>query len=163
MKIASGFFVYKTYITYKAHFSARTDVSKYNYKNFRVSYPSYIDTKGRHYYIWLAGRLKKKPLIVNFFITAFLINKDWWIGEIADEYEEILSETHKRLSRIENMTYTFRKDATFLFESGMKFNGTLGSFVLNAFLANKISLETFIIFRRIFNFNLDNDPNYIYI
>jgi hypothetical protein len=75
----------------------------------------------------------------------------------------ILQETRARLSRIENMEYVFKKDVAYLLEKGMKFDKTLGEFVLNAFVSSKISLESFIIMRRIFGFVLDGIPNYTYI
>jgi hypothetical protein len=164
MKIPSGFFVYKVYITYKAHFSySNTNIAKYNFKNFNVSYNSYVNTKGKHYYIWLGQKLRNKMMVVNFFITAFIDDRDHWIGTISDNYEELINQTHSRLARLNNIEYIFKKDSIYLLDTGMKFDNTIGDFVLSAFVSSKISLETFIIFRRLFNFNLDNNPNYNYL
>lgn len=164
MKIVSGFFVYRVYITYKAHFSAsNSDISKYGYRLFNPSYDTFLDTKGHSYYDKIAKLFKTEMEVTNLLISAFLDDPDVWIGTICLDIEKYRELKEKREALIQNMPYVFAKDCKYLFLAGMKFDKTLGEFVFNELMQSAIELETFIILKKIFKFNIDNNTTYDYI
>ena len=84
MKIVSGFFVYKVYITYKAHFSTSTDISKYNFRLFNISYETFINTNGKKYYDKIAKKFKTEQNVISLFVSAFVDDANLWIGDISN-------------------------------------------------------------------------------
>lgn len=164
MKIVSAFYVYRLYITFKAHFSQETtDISKYGFRPFKISYDTFIETRGIEYYERIAKRMKKEKDVVGLFISAFIEDPNTWIGTIADDMPRYIDLKEIRDSRLDNIKYLFQKNMLYLLDSGMKFDGSMGQFCLYRFLESNIELETFIILRKIFNFTLDNTPNYDYL
>lgn len=164
MKIVSGFFVYRVYISYKAHFSAsNTDLSKYRFRLFNPSYDAFLNTNGHSYYDKIAKLLKTEKEVTNLFISAFLDDPDIWIGSICLELDKYLDLKEQREHLIQNMSYVFAKDCKYLLTSGMKFNDALGDFAFEAVMSSSIELETFIILKKIFNFTIDNNTTYDYI
>jgi len=164
MKIISGFFVYRVYITYKSHFSSSdADISKYNYNLFNVSYDAFLSTKGVHYYDKIAKRIQKEKEVVNLFISAFIDNPNTWIGDIFLNLSHYINLKEERENRLSNLSYLFKKDCINMIAKGLLFNNELGNFVFNEFTQANIELETFIIFKKIFNFSLDNNIEYDYI
>ena len=164
MRIISGFFVYKAYVTYKAHFNQKgSDISKYNFNIFNISYETFLNTKGHHYYDNIAKKIQKESDIINLLISAFLDEPSVWIGDIWLNIHHYIDLKEVRENRIANMAYVFRRDCIYLLDSGMIFDDGLGEFVLDIFLQSNIELETFIIFRKIFEFNLDKVINYNYL
>ena len=164
MKIVSGFFVYRVYITYKAHFSSsKFDINTYNYNLFNPSYSTFLTTKGIHYYDYLAKKIRTEKNVVSLFIAAFMDDPNVWIGDIYTDLEHYLDLKEIRESRIDNMSYIFKQNCVYLLEQGMRFNDKMGTFVLYRFLESNIEVETFIILKKIFIFNLDNNTNYDYL
>jgi len=163
MKIVSGFFVYKVYVTYKAHFNQpNADISKYNYALFNVEYTSFLNTKGQYYYDKLAKRIQKESELVSLFISAFLNNPNTWIGDIVMDLSFYIELKEARESRIANLNYLFRKDCINMIVKGLKFDNGIDEFVFKEFMDSNIELETFIIFKQMFDFNLDNNITYDY-
>ena len=164
MKIVSGFFVYRVYISYKAHFSASTaDISKYEFGLFKPSYDAFISTKGHFYYDRIAKLLKTESEFTILFISAFLYDPDVWIGDVymdLDKYKDLKT---AREDLLQDMHYIFAKDCKHLMSTGMKFNKDLGEFVFDKLMSSSTELETFIILKKIFKFNLDNNSTYDYI
>jgi len=163
MKIISGFRVYRFYITLKAHFQGKADITAFDYNPFRFTYATYLDNKGLNYFEWLATKLRDDSTTINFFITAFLLDNTHTIYSICDDYETIREKMEIRLGKIEKMAYHFKKDCKYLIDAGWKFDKDMGNFLLNQFLSSNIELETFIILRKMFNFSLDGLPDYEYI
>ena len=50
-----------------------------------------------------------------------------------------------------------------MIDKGLKFSPDMGDFVFNEFMQSNIELETFIIFKKIFNFSIDKNVTYDYI
>ena len=163
MKIISPHNVYRTYVTYRSHFNNQgTDISKYNFRLFKIGYDKFLETRGIGYYDKLAKKTKTEKNTINLFITAFMNEPSIWIGEIVQEYRYYNDLTEKRLAKIDDMPYLFRKDCLYLLENGMKFDNNLDIFVFRKFMESEIELETFFIFKKIFNFKLDNNIDYDY-
>lgn len=164
MKIVSGFFVYKLYVTYKAHFNQKgSDISKYNFNAFNIPYDTFLNTKGHYFYDRIAKRLQKESEVVSLLISAFVDDPDVWIGDIWNNISDYIELKDIRESVIANMSYIFKKDCIYLLENGMTFDSNMGLFVLDKFLESNIELETFFIFKKIFNFSLDGNTNYDYL
>lgn len=164
MQIISGFFVYKVYVTYKAHFTQKgSDISKYNFRIFNMPYESFLKTKGQHYYDRIATKIKTENDVISLFIAAFMDNPDVWIGDIYLNLAHYMDLKNTRESRIDNISYLFKKDCINLLNDGMTFDDTLGRFIFNRLMESNIEIETFIIFKKIFNLKLDNLPLYDYI
>lgn len=163
MKVSSGFFVYKAYITYKSHFTQNgTDISKYGYNLFNISYDAFLSAKGIHFYDNIAHKVKNKKDVINLLITAFLDNPNIWIGDIWRNLRQYIELDEHRQNHLANMPYLFRKDCIYLFEKGMKFDGDLDTFVFEEFMQSNIEVETFIIYKKIFCFIIDNNMSYDY-
>ena len=164
MNIISGFFVYKVYISYKSHFTQPSaDISKYGFNLFNIPYETFLKTKGHMYYDKIAKIMKKENEVVSLFISAFLDNPSVWIGDICLNINHYIELKNKREGRILNLPYLFRKDCKYMLERGMVFDNTIAEFVYEEFMMSNIELETFIIFKKIFNFSLDNNVTYDYI
>lgn len=164
MKIVSGYYVYRAYVTYKAHFSAsNTDISKYGFRVFNCSYETFMNTKGHKFFDKIAKVCKTEKNVASLFIAAFLDDPNLWIGNIVMELKKYQRLAENRENIINNMAYLFAKDCKHLLESGMKFDDDLGAFVFDCLMRSEIELESFIIIKKILKFNLDNDPTYAYI
>ena len=164
MKIISGFFVYKAYVTYKSHFNqTSSDISKYEFNLFDISYDTFLKTKGIHYYDKLAKMIQKEKDLISLLIAVFMDNPNTWIGDIYMNYRYYIEKKEERENRISNIHYTFKSECIRLIEDGMKFDNTLGEYLLDKFIKSDITLETFIILKKIFNITLDNNINYDYL
>ena len=164
MKIVSGYYVYKVYITYKSHFcQPDADISKYNFGVFNVPYNAFLKTKGIHFYDKIAKVMKKETEVISLFISAFMDNPDTWIGDVCNNLSHYLELKEIREGRIGNIPYTFKRDCIYLLDHGMKFDEGMGTFSMNCFLDSSIQLESFIILRKIFKFNLNDNINYGYL
>jgi len=164
MKIVSGFYVYKAYTTYKAHFSSsNTDISKYNYQLFNVPYDRFVNVKGKQFYDKIAKILQTEEEVIHLFIAAFLHDPELWIGTIANDLHKYIDMKKELQSKYANMPYIFAKDCTFLLKEGMKFTPEMGEFCFNALMKSAIEIETFLILRKIFGLKVDNSSTYDYI
>lgn len=164
MKIVSGYFVYKVYTSYKAHFSAsNTDLSKYGFRLFNPSYDTFLNTKGKQFYDKIAKKLQTEIEVTNLFIAAFLDDPDLWIGNIVSNLSRYIELKELRTGKLANMPYIFNDNCTKLLREGMKFNDDMGEFCFNALMKSSIELETFIVLKKIFNFVIDNNTTYDYI
>ena len=107
--------------------------------------------------------MKTEKDVVSLLIAAFVDDPYVWIGDIANDLSHYKDLKAIRESRIENISYIFTQNCIYLLEGGMKFDDMMGQHVLYRFLESNIELETFIILKQIFKFNLDNNPNYDYL
>ncbi len=164
MKIVSGYYVFLVYRTYKAHFnSPTTDIKKYKFNVFNIPYNQFIESKTKHYCDRIAKRIKTERDVTLLLISAFKYDSSLWIGLIADELDKYIDLKEEHENTINNMPYIFKEDCLHLLKSGMKFNDEMGEFALKQLLDSKIKLESFIVLKKIFNFNLDSNSNYVYI
>lgn len=158
--------VFLNYLAFKNHFSKKTyDYHKYN-KKAKASIQSYYKRKDRFFFEKMS-RQKTEKEIENFFLSNFVSSDDpasLWIGEIIKEGEKKYHEWQKRN---QSLAYIFKEESVNLFEDhdlGQIFNCSKGHPVLlKKFLSKKISLETMVIYEKIFSYikNFDkklNDP-----
>ncbi len=146
---------YKTYISIKNHFTKPNyDYLKYNGK-VRAGEKSFYSRKDRFWFEKLS-RQKKDNEILDFFISNFVSSNDpqtLWIGEIIRDGNSVYSDWMKK---IQSLSYIFKEESQLLFDGNNVdeiFNCSKGHpLVLKSFLGGKISLETLVIYDKIFLF-----------
>lgn len=158
------FDVYKTYLALKNHFTKDNyDYHKYCGKT-RASLQSFYKRKDRYWFEKL-GRQKSDSEIVDFFVANFVSSGDadsLWIGEMIRGGESVYNNWKKKK---ESLTYVFKEETTNLFTEH-KFEEVFDCSkghppLLKKFLNGKISIETMVIYDRIFLFGNDFDKKLI--
>jgi hypothetical protein len=146
---------YKTYLALKNHFTKDSyDYHKYC-KKTRASLDSFYKRKDRFWFEKLSRQRTEKE-IEEFFIANFVSCNDaesLWIGEIIKEGESRYMLWQKK---IQSLSYHFKEESQTLFEEN-KFDKVFDCskghpVLLKRFLTNKVSLETMVIYDKIFNY-----------
>jgi hypothetical protein len=149
------FEVYKTYLAIKNHFTKeKYDFHKYCGKT-NASLQSFYKRKDRYWFERIS-RQKGDNEAIEFFVANFVSCPDpetLWIGEMIREGEERYKQWQKR---IQSLSYIFKEETEKLFQE-YKFEEVFDCSkghppVLKKFLSGKISLETLVIYDRIFLF-----------
>jgi len=148
------FETYKTYLALKNHFTKDSyDYHKYQGKS-RASLQSFYKRKDRYWFEKLS-RQKEDKEIIDFFVANFVSCNDpqtLWIGEMIKEGESRYKSWQKR---IQSLSYLFEEESQQLFENKFEevFDCSKGHpLLLKKFLIGKISIETLVIYDRIFLF-----------
>jgi len=144
---------YKCYLSLKNHFTKDSyDYHKYCGKS-RASVQSFYKRKDRFWFERVT-RQKTDQEIVEFFVANFVSCPDpetLWIGEMMKEGEERYQQWQKK---IQSLSYVFKEETQSLFEEHKfeeVFNCSKGHPpLLKRFLSGKLSIETMVIFNRIF-------------
>jgi hypothetical protein len=151
---------YKTYLALKNHFTKNSyDYHKYC-KKTRASLQSFYKRRDRFFFEKMS-RQKNEKEIENFFVANFASCNDpdtLWIGEIMREGEGRYQTWQKK---IQSLSYLFKEESQTLFEENNLediFKCSKGHpLILKKFLTGKISLETVVIYDKIFMFVKDFD------
>ena len=146
---------YKTYLALKNHFTKNSyDYHKYN-KKTRASLQSFYKRKDRFWFEKLS-RQKDEKEVEDFFVANFVSCNDpetLWIGEIIKEGEDRYTQWQKK---VQSLSYVFKEESESLFEENKfedVFNCSKGHPpLLKKFLIGKISIETLVIYNKIFLF-----------
>lgn len=154
------FETYKTYLAIRNHFLKDSyDYHKYS-KKIKANLQSFYKRKDRFYFEKLS-RQKSDQEIEEFFISNFVSCTDpetLWVGEIIKNGEGYYKGWQRKL---QSLFYTFKEEVTPLFEQYTLpelFDCNKGHpLILKKFMANTISLETFVILDKVFLFTLDFD------
>ena len=151
---------YKTYLSLKNHFTKDTyDYFKYCGKS-RASLQSFYKRKDR---MWFekVSRQKTDQEVVDFFVANFVSCNDpetLWIGEMIKEGESRYQNWQKK---IQSLSYVFKEESQSLFEENKfqdVFNCSKGHPpLLKKFLTGKVSLETLVIYDKIFSYSSNFD------
>lgn len=153
------FDTYKTYLALKNHFTKDSyDYHKYQGKS-RASLQSFYKRKDRYWFEKLS-RQKEDKEVVDFFVANFVSCTDpqtVWIGELIKEGEIRYKSWQKR---IQSLSYLFKEESQQLFENKFEevFDCSKGHpLLLKMFLVGNISLETLVIYDKIFLFGKNFD------
>jgi hypothetical protein len=158
------FDTYKTYLALKNHFTK----SDYDYQKYcgkvRANLQSFYKRKDRFWFEKIS-RNKDDKEIVDFFVANFVSADDpgnLWIGSIIREGNKVHQDW---LKRKQSLSYLFKEQSEELF-SNHKFEEVFDCSkghppVLKSFLSGKISLETLVIYDRIFLFGNKFDKKLI--
>ena len=153
------FDTYKTYLALKNHFTKDSyDYHKYQGKS-RASLQSFYKRKDRYWFEKLS-RQKEDKEVIDFFVANCVSCTDpqtVWIGEMIKEGETRYRSWQKR---IQSLSYLFREESQQLFENKFEevFDCSKGHpLILKSFLIGNISLETLVIYDKIFLFGKNFD------
>ena len=147
--------VYTEYLALKSHFTNKNyDYFKYN-KKVRATITSFNRRKDRYFFERTSRKLSDKE-VVDFLVSNFVAADtpgNLWIGEIISSGERTYADWMKRQ---QSLTYLFKEQSNELF-SETKLEDALNCSkghppILKKFLGGKISLETLVIYDRIFLF-----------
>ena len=153
--IVTPFNVYCEYLALKSHFNnPKYDFFKYN-KKVRATITSFNRRKDRYFFERTSRKLSDKE-IVDFLLANFVATdspSNLWIGSLINEGERTYADWMRRQ---QSLTYLFKEQSTELFsenELETVFNCSKGHPpVLKRFLSGKISIETLVIYDKIFLF-----------
>jgi hypothetical protein len=153
------FDTYKTYLALKNHFTKDSyDYHKYQGKS-RASLQSFYKRKDRYWFEKLS-RQKEDKEVIDFFVANFISCTDpqtVWIGELIKEGELRYKSWQKR---IQSLSYLFKEESQQLFEDKFEevFDCSKGHpLLLKNFLIGNISIETLVIYDKIFLFGKNFD------
>jgi hypothetical protein len=146
---------YRQYLALKNHFTKDSyDYHKYCGKS-RATVQSFYKRKDRFWFEKVA-RQKTDQEVIEFFVANFVSCPDpetLWIGEMIKEGEERYT--------VQSLSYVFKEESEELFSQSKVdevFQCSKGHpLILKKFLSGKISLETMVIYNRIFLFGNDYD------
>ena len=149
------FETYQHYLSLKNHFTnPKYDFFKYGAKT-RASVTSFNKRKDKYWFEKTSRKYNDKE-VVDFLVSNFTATdnpQNLWIGEIINSGERNYAEWTKRQ---QSLTYLFREQSSELFsenELESVFDCSKGHPpVLKMFLGGKISLETLVIYDKIFLF-----------
>ena len=149
------FQVYIEYLAIKSHFSnEKYDYFKYN-KKVRASVASFNKRSDKYWFEKTSRKYNDKE-IVDFLVSNFVAAdnpQSIWIGHIINSGERTYAEWMKTN---QSLTYIFKEQSEELFsETKLEnvFDCSKGHpIVLKKFLSGKISIETLVIFDKIFLF-----------
>lgn len=144
---------YKCYLSLKNHFTKDSyDYFKYCGKS-RATIQSFYKRKDRMWFEKIS-RQKSDQEVLDFFVANFVSCNDpesLWIGEMIKEGEDRYKNWQKK---IQSLSYLIKEETQTLFEENKfedVFNCSKGHPVLlKKFLSGKISLETMVVYDKIF-------------
>jgi len=151
---------YRQYLALKNHFTKDSyDYHKYCGKS-RATVQSFYKRKDRFWFEKVA-RQKTDQEVIEFFVANFVSCPDpetLWIGEMIKEGEERYTNWKKK---VQSLSYLFKEESEEVFSQTKVdevFQCSKGHpLILKKFLSGKISLETMVIYNRIFLFGNDYD------
>jgi hypothetical protein len=115
----------------------------------------------------LVNKIQNDAEWVNILITACQRDRTITYIDLMDQYTYWKKESAKWQDHIQSITYIFTNEATetikAMFGEGKTFDPDFPDWLLKRFIAHKMCVETFIIFKRVLDFSLDGDPNYEYL
>jgi hypothetical protein len=153
--IVTPFETYQHYLSLKNHFTnPKYDFFKYGAKT-RASMTSFNKRKDKYWFEKTSRKYNDKE-VLDFLVSNFVASdnpQNLWIGEIISSGERTYADWMRRQ---QSLTYLFKEQSTELF-SETKLDDALNCSkghppVLKKFLSGKISLETLVIYDKIFLF-----------
>ena len=154
------FDAFREYLALKNHFTKKSyDYHKYCGKS-RATVQSFYKRKDRFWFEKVV-RQKTDKEVVDFFVANFVSCSDpqsLWIGEIMKEGETRYKEWQKK---VQSLSYLFKEESQQIF-SQHKFEEVFDCskshpVLLKMFLSGKISLETLVIYDKIFMYGNNFD------
>ena len=154
--IVTPFETYQHYLSLKNHFTnPKYDFFKYGAKT-RASVTSFNKRKDKYWFEKTSRKYDDKE-VVNFLVSNFVSAdnpQNLWIGEIINSGERTYAEWMRRQ---QSLTYLFKEQSNeLLLENKLEdvFNCSKGHpIILKKFLSGQLSLETLVIYDKIFGFS----------
>jgi len=154
-----GFQTYQTYLSLKLHFSNENyDFFKFNGKS-RSKPESFEKRKDKYFFKKISSKFDDTT-IIEYFVSLFVNDKTFWIGNILDKDSDEIYKQWKR--KTQSLCYTFEQDIDKLI---FKYNKIDNWFkvvnthppIIKEYLASNINLETVVILNQLLNFVKDLD------
>lgn len=148
---------YRTYLAVKNHFTKdQFDFFKSNGKA-RASVNAFNKRKDKYFFEKLA-HYRSDTEVTKYFVSYFLDDKSW-VGDMVHDKGETYENYILKLKDLEEI---FKKESIYLFSeenllSVFQCKGGSHPIILKKFLNGKISIETLVIYDRIFLFGNDFD------
>ena len=149
----SGIEVYKMYLSLKLHFTTDTfDYFKYG-NAAKASQQSFDSRRDKFFFVKLSRTFKEDELR-EFFVANMIVEDKVYpatlVREGAKNYQEYLK-------RKQSLAYNFKQDVNTLYEDSHFFDKLfiidgMHPPLLKAHLGGRISIETLVIFNKIFNY-----------
>ena len=147
--------VYCEYLAQKSHFSnVNYDYFKYN-KKVRATITSFNRRSDKYWFEKTSRKYNDKE-VVDFLVSNFVAAdspSNLWIGSIINSGERTYQEWMRRQ---QSLTYLFKEQSNELFSNNeleSVFNCSKGHpILLKKYLGGDVSLETLVIFEKIFSF-----------
>jgi hypothetical protein len=158
--IVTPFETYQHYLSLKNHFTnPKYDFFKYGAKT-RASLSSFNKRKDKYWFEKTSRKYNDKE-VVDFLVSNFVASdnpQNLWIGEIINSGERTYADWMRRQ---QSLTYLFKEQSNEFFLEN-KLNDALNCSkghppILKKFLSGKLSLETFVIYDKIFRFSNEFD------
>ena len=154
--IVTPFETYQHYLSLKNHFTnPKYDFFKYGAKT-RASVTSFNKRKDKYWFEKTSRKYDNKE-VVNFLVSNFVSAdnpQNLWIGQIINSGERTYAEWMRRQ---QSSTYLFKEQSNeLLSENKLEdvFNCSKGHpIILKKFLSGQLSLETLVIYDKIFGFS----------
>tara|TARA_B100001996_G_scaffold156647_1_gene119339 strand:+ start:174 stop:758 length:585 start_codon:yes stop_codon:yes gene_type:complete len=149
----TGFEVYKMYLALKLHFTSNS----YDYFQYggsaKASQRSFDQRKDKFFFVKLSRKFKSLELR-EFFVANFIAEDKVYPATLVREGAKNYAEY---LTRKESLTYRFKEDVSTLYDTHEDFealftNGSVHPPLVKALLGGRISIETFTIFNKLFQF-----------
>ena len=154
--IVTPFETYQHYLSLKNHFTnPKYDFFKYGAKT-RASITSFNKRKDKYWFEKTSRKYNDKE-VVDFLVSNFVAAdspSNLWIGAIINSGERIYGDWMRRQ---QSLTYLFKEQSNELF-SEIKLEDALNCSkghppILKKFLSGQLSLETLVIYEKIFGFS----------
>ena len=149
------FETYQAYLGIKNHFS-NPKYDYFKYKKTRATLTSFNKRKDRYFFEKTSRKYQDKE-IVDFLVSNFVAadsTSNLWIGEIINSGERNYADWMRRQ---QSLTYLFKEQSNeFFLETKLEdaLNCSKGHPpVLKKFLSGQLSLETLVIYEKIFGFS----------
>jgi hypothetical protein len=148
----------------KSHFTnSKYDFFKYGGKS-RATITSFNKRKDKYWFEKTSRKYSDKE-VIDFLLSNFVSAdnpSNLWIGEIINSGERTYADWMRRQ---QSLTYLFKEQSEELFSQTKledAFNCTKGHpILLKKFLSGKLSLETFVIYEKIFHFSKNFDEKLV--
>ena len=149
----TGFEVYKMYLALKLHFTSNS----YDYFQYggsaKASQRSFDQRKDKFFFVKLSRKFKSLELR-EFFVANFIAEDKVYPATLVREGAKNYAEY---LTRKESLTYRFKEDVSTLYDTHEDFealftNTSVHPPLVKALLGGRISIETFTIFNKLFQF-----------
>lgn len=168
MRVITGYFVYRAYISFKRHFKNELNLADYKFRVIgKKGLPetTYLQRRDIHFFEKLAERLVYKDKVYSFFVPGFLYNPDAWIGDFVNEYSFYENKMYEWEGTIKDMPYNFKRDVIFLLDHELDFKSKQKTvdIICDAFYGSNIKVETLIILKKLLNLSLESNISYAYL
>lgn len=100
--------VYHDYVVLKLFFTK----PKYSIKerDFLLTRNIESNRKDYRYFLLMSTLFRSRKAMIEFFVTGFTENPNYWIGDFIEHSDELIPLHQKRMSRVRTLPTTFRED-----------------------------------------------------